>query len=85
MASSSVKAEIDYHWQCRRGMLELDILLNNFVDKEINTLSVQQKISFELLLSYPDQTLFDLLMGNAESSDSLISEIIHKIQATAFD
>jgi len=85
MMSSSEKAEIDYHWQCRRGMLELDLLLNNFVDKGIASLTDQQKTSFELLLSYPDQTLFDLLMGNAESSDSLISEIVQKIQSTSFD
>ena len=46
----------NYRWQCRRGMLELDLLLNNFVDKKVNTLSEQEKQSFELLLSYPDQT-----------------------------
>jgi len=77
--------EVDYRWQCRRGMLELDLLLNNFVDKQSNTLTDQQKQSFELLLSYPDQTLLDLLLGNTVSSDVLISEIIEQIQRTPFD
>ena len=75
-------AEINYHWQCRRGMLELDILLNNFVDKKINDLTQQQKQSLELLLSYPDQTLFDLLMGKSISSDSSIATLVQQIRTT---
>ena len=81
---SSIINNIDYHWQCRRGMLELDLLLNNFVDKKIQTLSPQQKGSFELLLSYPDQTLLDLLLGNSISSDVLLSDLIKEIQTTSF-
>ena len=76
---------VNYCWQCRRGMLELDLLLNNFVDKKVETLTTQQKVSFELLLSYPDQTLLDLLLGNSVSSDPLISTIIQQIQSTSFD
>jgi len=75
-------AEINYHWQCRRGMLELDILLNNFVDKKIDGLTQQQKKSLELLLSYPDQTLLDLLMGNSVSSDTSIATLIQQIRTT---
>lgn len=73
----------DYRWQCRRGMLELDLLLNNFVDKKVESLTTQQKASFTLLLSYPDQTLLDLLLGNAVSSDPSISVIVQQIQATS--
>ena len=76
--------EVDYHWQCRRGMLELDLLLNNFVDKKITTLTPQQKTSFELLLSYPDQTLLDLLLGNSISSDPVLSVLVKEIQTTPF-
>jgi len=78
-------AQIDYHWQCRRGMLELDLLLNNFVDKKIDTLNAQQKKSFELLLTYPDQTLLDLLLVNSESGDSSLAEIVQQIRTTTFD
>ena len=75
--------EKDYHWQCRRGMLELDLLLNNFVDKKVANLSQQEKKSFELLLSYPDQTLLDLLLGNTVSSDPVLALIVKEIQSTA--
>ena len=84
MSDESCKM-VDYRWQCRRGMLELDLLLNNFVEKRADTLTKQQRESFELLLAYPDQTLLDLLLGNTVSSDVLISEIIEQIQRTPFD
>ena len=77
--------EVDYRWQCRRGMLELDLLLNNFVDKKASSLTGQQKESFELLLSYPDQTLLDLLLGNTVSSDVSISELVDQIRHTSFN
>ncbi|MBE9559774.1 MAG: succinate dehydrogenase assembly factor 2 [Proteobacteria bacterium] len=75
----------NYRWQCRRGMLELDLLLNNFVDKEVINLTVEQQQTFEQLLSYPDQTLLDLLLGNSVSSDLSISGIVQQIQHTSFD
>ena len=75
----------NYSWQCRRGMLELDLLLNNFVNKEVEALTPQQKQTFELLLSYPDQTLLDLLLGNSVASDASISIIVQKIRSTSFD
>ena len=83
--NNNVTAEIDYRWQCRRGMLELDLLLNNFVDKKVDDLSLQQKESFELLLSYPDQTLLDLLLGNSMSSDPAIAVLVQQIQSTPFN
>ena len=75
----------NYKWQCRRGMLELDLLLNNFVDKAVFELSSNELKSFELLLSYPDQTLFDLLLGKTISSDNEISNIVDKIQKVPFE
>lgn len=70
-------------WQCRRGMLELDILLNHFVEIKAAALSLQQRQTFELLLTYPDQAMLDLLLGNAVSSDPEIAELILRIRATA--
>ena len=75
----------NYRWQCRRGMLELDLLLNNFVDKKVAALTPHEKDSFELLLSYPDQTLLDLLLGNSVSSDPSIATLVLQIQSTSFN
>ncbi len=76
---------VNYRWQCRRGMLELDLLLNNFVDKGAKNLNTEQKQVFEMLLSYPDQTLLDLLLGNSVSSDAAIASLVQQIQKTSFD
>ncbi|MCK4833433.1 MAG: succinate dehydrogenase assembly factor 2 [Gammaproteobacteria bacterium] len=75
----------NYRWQCRRGMLELDLLLNNFVDLGVETLTTEQRQAFELLLSYPDQTLLDLLLGNAVSSDPEIFDVVRLIRSTSFN
>ena len=82
--NTETTSKIDYRWQCRRGMLELDLLLNNFVDKKAAKLDERQRKTFEQLLSYPDQTLFDLLLGEAVSSDTLISNMIRDIRSTSF-
>jgi len=83
--NAEASANVNYRWQCRRGMLELDLLLNNFVDKEVIGLTSEQQKTFEQLLTYPDQTLLDLLLGNSVSSDPLITAIVQKITTTSFD
>jgi antitoxin CptB len=83
--NTETSTEVNYRWQCRRGMLELDLLLNNFVDKEVENLTAEQKQTFQLLLSYPDQTLLDLLLGNSVSSDLPVTILVKKIQLTSLD
>ena len=67
-------------WRCRRGMLELDILLNSYLDKNYNTMSKQQGDIFSEVLDYPDQVLFDLLLGNMQSSDARVNKLVSEIQ-----
>jgi len=70
-------------WRCRRGMLELDILLNNFVNKKYTQLNFEQKEIFDQLLDYPDQLLFDLFLGHMQSSDDNVSELVQTIRQSA--
>ncbi|HED35661.1 MAG TPA: succinate dehydrogenase assembly factor 2 [Gammaproteobacteria bacterium] len=67
-------------WRCRRGMLELDIMLNQFVDSQYSLLDSEQKNTFDLLLDYPDQLLFDLFLGHMQSSDNKVSELVQTIR-----
>ena len=67
-------------WRCRRGMLELDILLNSYLDKHYHTMSQQQGVVFSEVLEYPDQVLFDLLLGNMQSSDVRVNRLVSEIQ-----
>ncbi len=67
-------------WQCRRGMLELDILLGQFFEQRFDALQEQQQRAFEDLLSYPDQMLYDYLMGNSRPSNPAIAYVIDQIR-----
>ena len=79
MNEQQSRVESDLRWQCRRGMLELDLLLNGFLDERYHQLSVEEKNQFKNLLDYPDQTLFDLLMGNMQSSDNNVMLLVTKV------
>lgn len=70
-------------WRCRRGMLELDLLLQAFLDREYEGLSAQQRIAFEKLLELPDARLFGLLLGSEPSEDREIADVVEKIRLTA--
>lgn len=67
-------------WHCRRGMLELDLLLNSFLDKEYASLNAQQSELFVKVLDYPDQVLFDLLMEKMQSSDNSVAKLVERIR-----
>ena len=61
-------------------MLELDILLNTYLDRNYNTMSGEQGVLFSRMLDYPDQVLFDLLLGNMQSSDQNIDRLVTDIR-----
>ena len=61
-------------------MLELDILLNNYLDGHYATMSQEQGALFSEVLDYPDQVLLDLLLGNMRSSDVRVNSMIAEIQ-----
>ena len=67
-------------WRCRRGMLELDILFNQFLDQQYVDITDAEKNTFDQLLDYPDQLLFDLLLGHQISSDPYVSQLIQRIR-----
>jgi antitoxin CptB len=62
LISSPLKAKI--MWQCRRGMLELDLMLNRFVSDHLDNLTTRQITAFEQLLTYPDPDIYVWLMGS---------------------
>ncbi len=69
-------------WRCRRGMLELDLLLNAFLDQKLSELTPVECSALELLLEYPDQQLMEYLFGRAVPTDEEIIPIVAKIRTT---
>ena len=48
-------------WKCRRGMRELDLLLKEFSENEMLNLSSDDHGTFDEVLNYDDQTLYDFI------------------------
>ena len=71
------------YWRCRRGMLELDLLLQGFLKNQYDDLSTSGTKAFKILLDYPDAVLFDLLMGKSTTADGELASVIKKIRATS--
>jgi len=68
-------------WACRRGMLELDLLLEPFVEHFYESLEESDQLRFEALLESEDQSLFMWLMKRqAPESPEMqrIVQIIHE-------
>lgn len=71
------------HWQCRRGMLELDLLLQAFLEQGYDRLDAEGKQAFAELLDYPDQLLLEYLMELSHPLDARIAHVIKCIRQTA--
>ncbi len=67
-------------WRCRRGMLELDLILQRFMDTYLDCLNEAEIADFEMLLMSPDPDLFSCLMGNARLENKELEHIIELIQ-----
>lgn len=78
MIHPSKKAKIK--WQCRRGMLELDLILTQFINKDLDHLTEEQFNAVELLLGNSDPVLYSLLMGTGEPIDKEQASIVELIQ-----
>jgi len=63
-------------WQCRRGLLELDLVLKKFLDTHFKNLSPAQIVIFKRLLDYPDNDLWDFAAGKRAPPDAESASII---------
>jgi len=78
MISSTRKAK--FNWHCRRGMLELDLILMRFATQCLDTLTKEQLDAFEHLLSHTDPELFSWLMGYEQPMDKELIDIVEFIK-----
>ena len=64
------------HWRCRRGMLELDLVLNAFLERHLAHLDAPRIEAFSALLARTDPELLDLVMGRDEGLDPHERELL---------
>ncbi len=67
-------------WSCRRGMLELDVLLGNFLEEAYISLQPEEKDHFIRLLECNDQELFGWLTGKNTPTDEILALMVGKIR-----
>lgn len=69
-------------WRCRRGMRELDRILEGFVDSQYASLNEAEKLKFAEFLELPDPDLHTYLVGKAEPVDSELASLLKRILGT---
>lgn len=70
-------------WRCRRGMKELDILLERFARSELSGASAEQRGVFARFLELPDPLLVDYLLGQVIPPEPELAELVRRIAAPA--
>merc|ERR1712039_1144451 len=58
-------------WLCRRGILELDMLLLPFCKKEFENLEEGKKVQFLEILKFEDNILYNILIKNVQCQQHL--------------
>ncbi|MGX9461949.1 FAD assembly factor SdhE [Shewanella sp. A14] len=70
-------------WACRRGMLELDVLFQPFVEAQYEAMTDNDKSTFIRLLECEDPELFSWFMGHEQCQDPLLADMIVKVRGRA--
>lgn len=70
-------------WACRRGMRELDFWFLNYLDHAYATAPREEQLTFQRLLGYQDQEIFDWMMETAQPMDAALREIVERIRETS--
>ena len=69
---------LDHHrlkWHCRRGLLELDLILERYLAKHPADRALAS------LLDLPDNDLLDIAMGRSERYDPKLKDLVTRLRA----
>ena len=66
-------------WRCRRGMLELDLVLKKFITHNHEKLSDNELNDFLKLMELEDPVLFNLLVTKTAMPDKSLERIVQSI------
>lgn len=70
-------------WRCRRGMLELDLLLAGFLERGYAELSAADRSGFDELLNCEDAVLLEYLLGRLRPADPRLACVVAAIRRAA--
>lgn len=67
-------------WRCRRGMRELDLVLERFLDSGYSELGEADRARFETLLATQDDTLFGWFYQGEVPDDAGMAQLVERIR-----
>ncbi|HZF25844.1 MAG TPA: succinate dehydrogenase assembly factor 2 [Steroidobacteraceae bacterium] len=67
-------------WQCRRGLRELDELLQRYLAQRYPQASVSEQRAFERLLQSPDPQLQAYLLSETRPHDPELQDVVDAIR-----
>ena len=62
-------------WKCRRGLLELDLVLERYLQKN------PEDPELQVLLDLPDNDLWDIVAGRSDRYDARHGGIVARLRA----
>jgi succinate dehydrogenase flavin-adding protein (antitoxin of CptAB toxin-antitoxin module) len=69
-------------WHCRRGLLELDLVLSRFLERHFADLPPDQRAAFKALLEYSDSALWDLGCGRLHPEPGAAADVVRLLRET---
>ncbi|HEX5639411.1 MAG TPA: succinate dehydrogenase assembly factor 2 [Burkholderiaceae bacterium] len=82
MAEAPVIGELErrrLRWRARRGMLENDLIISRFLDREGDVLDITEILALEALLDLPDNELIDLLLARKDPQGALDNNAVRSL------
>jgi antitoxin CptB len=70
-------------WRCRRGMRELDVLLERYLDRRFSNASPEEQTLFKAFVDLPDDPLIEWLLKDV-SPPQQWRDLVVKIRAIHF-
>jgi antitoxin CptB len=67
-------------WHCRRGLLELDLILERFNEKHLTSLESGELERFKELLAFADNDLLDLVMARCPVPDRRYEHVVQLLR-----
>lgn len=85
MSESDLKRR--YRWQCRRGLLEVDVVLNDYMERVFDQETEARQLLFGKLLAEQDADLFEWFTRRSQPQDAELCDYVEHIlrSRTAFD
>lgn len=68
-------------WRCRRGLLELDLVLREFLRVDFERLGPDEKADFARLLDAADNDLWDWVSARSDPDDRGLDDLVKRLRS----